>query len=167
MENNLNNNSAENKMNTTAKGNSSSPDKIASANSSNTGSTNSSQSAQGKSNQQATSGKDSLKNIQGMLQQYSRPIAEKINGLTTTQKIVGGSILALGAGWIAMNSSNKEKIKSKASELTSKTNKEKIKNKANELASTAQQKMNENKGNNSSSSNATRTGSSAVDARVK
>lgn len=33
----------------------------------------------------------------------------KVNGLSTTQKVVGGSLLALGAGWIAMNSMNKGK----------------------------------------------------------
>ncbi|RDV14163.1 hypothetical protein DXT99_16500 [Pontibacter diazotrophicus] len=154
MENNSNNRSAQGGNNSSASGN-----------------MNSNQSAQGKSNQQATSGKDSVKNIQDMLQQYSGPIAKKINGLTTTQKIVGGSLLALGAGWIAMNSGNKEKLRSKANDLTSTA-----KNKANDLSSTAKQKMNENKGSNSndnaanrnsSGSNASRTGSSAVDARVK
>ncbi|WP_460923673.1 hypothetical protein [Pontibacter brevis] len=148
MENNLNNKSAQGNNNTSGKGSSAS------------GNMNSNQSAQGRSNQQATSGQGGMKNIQDMLQQYSGPIAKKINGLTTTQKIVGGSLLALGAGWIAMNTGNKEKLKSKASGLTS----------------SAKQMMNKNKGNNSSdstsrgnsnSSNANRTGSSAMDARAK
>lgn len=34
---------------------------------------------------------------------------DKVSGLSTTQKVVGGSLLALGAGWVAMNSMNKSK----------------------------------------------------------
>lgn len=113
--------------------------------------------AQGKSNQQGTSGKDSMKNIQDMLQKYSGPITQKINSLTTTQKVVGGSLLALGAGWLAMSSTNKNKIKSKAGAFKS-TAKEKISSKKKDKNST-------NATNYSSSAN--RTGSSAVDARVK
>ena len=95
-----------------------------------------------------------MKNIQDMLQKYSRPIADKINGLTTTQKVVGGSLLALGAGWLALGTKNKNKIKSKAEALTS-TAKEKIGSKK------------KNKNTTSYISSANRPGSSAVDARVK
>ncbi|GAA4426104.1 hypothetical protein GCM10023188_07810 [Pontibacter saemangeumensis] len=95
-----------------------------------------------------------MKNIQDMLQKYSGPIAQKFNSLTTTQKVVGGSLLALGAGWLAMGSKNKNKLKSKASTFKS-TAKDKISSK--------------NKDNTSGSYNSSmnRTGSSAVDARVK
>ncbi len=156
MENNLNNKSAQesqNRSNSTSNtsSNSSSQRSMSSDNTASTGSTNS-QSAQGRSNQQATSGKDSMKNIQDTLQQYSNPIAKKISSLTTTQKVVGGSLLALGAGWLALGSSNKNKLKEKASHLTA----------------NAKQKMNAKKSDKSSASNMTsRSGSSTTDARVK
>lgn len=131
--------------------------------SSNNSSMNSGQAAQGRSSQQATTGKGGMKNIQDMLQQYSGPIAQKINGLSTTQKVVGGSLLALGAGWIAMNSGNKNKMKSRANEITSSA-----RQKAEEVSSTAKEKINSKNDNSSrESSNPTRTGSSAMDARVK
>ena len=163
MENNPNNTSAQtggqHKSNTSpgsSAASNSSMGSSASQSANSAGSTGSasSQFAQGRSNQQATSGQDSMKNIQDMLQKYSRPIADKINGLTTTQKVVGGSLLALGAGWLALGAKNKNKIKSKAGALTS-TAKEKISSKK------------KNRNTTSYISSANRPGSSAVDARVK
>lgn len=165
MENNPNNTSAQsgaqnqNKSNATpgssasAQSNSTSRDNASAGSAGSTGSS-SGQSTQGRSSQQATSGKDSMKNIQDMLQKYSGPIAQKFNSLTTTQKVVGGSLLALGAGWLAMGSKNKNKLKSKASTFKS-TAKDKISSK----------KKDNTSGSYTSSTN--RTGSSAVDARVK
>ena len=165
MENNPNNTSAQsgaqnqNKSNATpgssasAQSNSTSRDNASASSAGSTGSS-SGQSTQGRSSQQATSGKDSMKNIQDMLQKYSGPIAQKFNSLTTTQKVVGGSLLALGAGWLAMGSKNKNKLKSKASTFKS-TAKDKISSK----------KKDNTSGSYTSSTN--RTGSSAVDARVK
>ncbi|MHA6250197.1 hypothetical protein ACXYMU_19845 [Pontibacter sp. CAU 1760] len=93
-----------------------------------------------------------MKNIQDKLQQYSGPIAKKISSLTTTQKVVGGSLLALGAGWMAMSTKNKNKLKSKANDLTA----------------NAKHKMSSKKSDQPSySSNANRSGSSSIDARVK
>ena len=150
---NQNQNQNQNRSSTNP-GSTSAQSNSASANSAtSTGGTNS-QHAQGRSGQQATSGQDSMKNIQDMLQKYSGPIAQKFNSLTTTQKVVGGSLLALGAGWLAMGSKNKNKIKSKASALKS----------------TAQEKISSKKRDQSSGSysgSANRTGSSAMDARVK
>ncbi|WP_242923787.1 hypothetical protein [Pontibacter liquoris] len=69
-------------------------------------------STSGKSSQQGTSGKGGLNDITGnltsKLQQFGSTAAEKVNNLSTTQKVVGGSLLALGAGWIAMNQMNKK-----------------------------------------------------------
>ncbi len=76
--------------------------------------------AQGRTNQQATTGQGGMKNIQDKLQQFGSTAAEKVNSLTTTQKVIGGSLLALGAGWLALGSKNKAGIKNKVSSITSK-----------------------------------------------
>lgn len=59
-----------------------------------------------------TSEKGGLSGMTGKLtdklQQFGSSTAEKVGSLSTTQKVVGGSLLALGAGWIAMNSVNKK-----------------------------------------------------------
>ncbi|MCC9136361.1 hypothetical protein ACFSKU_05875 [Pontibacter silvestris] len=72
---------------------------------------------------QGTTGKGALGNIGDKLQQFGGTASQKFNGLSTTQKVVGGSILALGAGWVAMNSMDKNtsrKLKSKGEELLKK-----------------------------------------------
>jgi hypothetical protein len=66
-------------------------------------------SSSGSANQSGTSGKGGLNNITSKLQQFGSSTVEKVNNLSTTQKVVGGSLLALGAGWVAMNSRNKNK----------------------------------------------------------
>src|SRR5688572_9417001 len=55
-----------------------------------------------------TSAKTSASNIQSMLgnvpeqlQEFGHTVADKVSHLSTTQKVLGGSLLALGAGWIA------------------------------------------------------------------
>lgn len=53
--------------------------------------------------------KENLNNLTGKLQEFGNNTMNKVNGLSTTQKVVGGSLLALGAGWVAMNSMNKNK----------------------------------------------------------
>lgn len=53
--------------------------------------------------------KENLNNLTGKLQELGNSTMNKVNGLSTTQKVVGGSLLALGAGWVAMNSMNKNK----------------------------------------------------------
>jgi hypothetical protein len=74
------------------------------------GSFNKSQSsASGKSNWMDTFKKENLDNLTGKLQEFGNSTMNKVNGLSTTQKVVGGSLLALGAGWVAMNSMNKNK----------------------------------------------------------
>jgi len=72
------------------------------------GSAKSNKNASGKSSQQDTSGKGGLSGITDKLQQFGSSTAEKVGNLSTTQKVVGGSLLALGAGWVAMNSMNKK-----------------------------------------------------------
>jgi len=63
-------------------------------------------------NDNTTSGKSGLSGMTNKLtdklQQFGSSTAEKVGGLSTTQKVVGGSLLALGAGWVAMNSMNKQ-----------------------------------------------------------
>ncbi|WP_116545363.1 hypothetical protein [Pontibacter virosus] len=66
-------------------------------------------SASGKSNWKDTFKKENLNNLTGKLQEFGNSTMNKVNGLSTTQKVVGGSLLALGAGWVAMNSMNKNK----------------------------------------------------------
>ncbi|MBF9255301.1 hypothetical protein I2I11_18530 [Pontibacter sp. 172403-2] len=51
---------------------------------------------------------DMTNKLTDKLQQFGSSTAEKVGNLSTTQKVVGGSLLALGAGWIAMNSMNKQ-----------------------------------------------------------
>ncbi|WP_242929528.1 hypothetical protein [Pontibacter vulgaris] len=61
--------------------------------------------------QSGTSGIAGLNNITDKLQQFSNTTLNKVSSLSTTQKVVGGSLLALGAGWVAMNSMKKGKNK--------------------------------------------------------
>ena len=77
-------------------------------------------SAQGRSSQQATTGQGGMKDIQDKLQQFGNTAMQKVNSLSTTQKVIGGSLLALGAGWLAMGSKNKAQLKNKVSSLASK-----------------------------------------------
>lgn len=49
--------------------------------------------------------------VTSKLQEYGTTAMNKVNSLSTTQKVVGGSLLALGAGWLAMSSRNKTKVK--------------------------------------------------------
>lgn len=82
-----------------------------------------------RSGSSANSGSSSSSKIGGMdmnavtskLQEYGTTAMNKVNSLSTTQKVVGGSLLALGAGWLAMNSRNKTKNKGKLN--TTRTNK--------------------------------------------
>ncbi|GAB3200776.1 hypothetical protein GCM10027293_22310 [Pontibacter aydingkolensis] len=78
---------------------------------------------QGRSNQQGSSGQAGMKNVQDKLQQFGNTAMQKVNSLSTTQKVIGGSLLALGAGWLAMGSKNKANIKNKVSSLASKQSK--------------------------------------------
>ncbi|MBW7468826.1 DNA mismatch repair ATPase MutL [Pontibacter aydingkolensis] len=80
-------------------------------------------SMQGRSNQQGSSGQAGMKNVQDKLQQFGNTAMQKVNSLSTTQKVIGGSLLALGAGWLAMGSKNKANIKNKVSSLASKQSK--------------------------------------------
>jgi hypothetical protein len=76
--------------------------------------------AAGKSGLEGITGKEGLNNIKSKLQDFSSATVQKVNSLSTTQKVVGGSLLALGAGWITMNSmskKNKDKIAKQASNL--------------------------------------------------
>ncbi len=66
--------------------------------------------ASGKSNVANTSGKAGLNNITSKLQEFGSSTVQKVNSLSTTQKVVGGSLLALGAGWITMNSMSPQSI---------------------------------------------------------
>lgn len=70
---------------------------------------NSQSASSGKSNWKDTFKKENLDNLTGKLQEFGNSTMNKVNGLSTTQKVVGGSLLALGAGWVAMNSMNKNK----------------------------------------------------------
>ncbi|MCC9168032.1 hypothetical protein [Pontibacter harenae] len=65
-----------------------------------------------------TSGKGGLGNITNKLQGFGSSSLDKLNGLSTTQKVIGGSVLALGAGWLAMGSANQEKVKSQIGRVT-------------------------------------------------
>ncbi|WP_461488096.1 hypothetical protein [Pontibacter sp. HJ8] len=104
MENKGNKNPQSNLNQPSAQGSSHS----AQSNSSSMGSSGQS-SASGSANQSGTSGKGGLNNITSKLQQFGSSTVEKVSNLSTTQKVVGGSLLALGAGWVAMNSRNKNK----------------------------------------------------------
>lgn len=69
---------------------------------------------QGRSNQQATSGKGGMKDIQSKVMEYGSTAADKFKKMTTTQKaVVGGAVLALGAGWMALSSKNRTRSKTK------------------------------------------------------
>ena len=62
-----------------------------------------------------------MNNITSKLQEFGTTAMNKVNGLSTTQKVVGGSLLALGAGWLAMN---RNKTKTGRTNLnTTRTNK--------------------------------------------
>lgn len=87
------------------------------------GQSSSSGSANQSGSQSGTSGKGGLNNITSKLQQFGSSTMDKVNGLSTTQKVVGGSLLALGAGWVAMNSKNKNKVKNLATKSLSSKNK--------------------------------------------
>lgn len=86
-------------------------------------------STSGSSNQQrnmssssASSWKNNL-NVNDMtnkLQEFGNTAMNKVNSLSTTQKVVGGSLLALGAGWLAMNSRKSGKTKSNLNTTKSK-----------------------------------------------
>lgn len=79
-----------------------------------------SQNMQGRSNQRGTTGQGGLKDIQNKLSQFGSTAANKFNTMTTTQKaVVGGAVLALGAGWMAMSQKNKNKIKDQISSAAS------------------------------------------------
>jgi len=101
---NAQNKGPQSKANQTTQGNTQS-------NTSSTSNLGGSQSGSGMSNQSGTSGKGGLNNITQKLQEFSNTTMSKVNGLSTTQKVVGGSLLALGAGWLTMNSMNKNKAK--------------------------------------------------------
>ncbi|WP_439880537.1 hypothetical protein ACSX1A_15425 [Pontibacter sp. MBLB2868] len=146
MENNQNNKNSQPQSNTNLNPQSSSSS--TSNQSSNMQSSSSkSSNMQGRSNQQGTTGQGGLKNIQDKLQQFGSATAQKVSNLSTTQKVVGGSLLALGAGWLALGSKNKNKIKNQAGSLASSA-KDKIKS----------EKHSRKFGN---------SGSSSIDARVK
>lgn len=117
---------------------------------------NTSQNAQSRSNQQATSGKGGLKDIQGKLKQYGSTAANTFNKMTTTQKAaVGGAALALGAGWLALNSKNKNKVKSQVSSAAAvATDKLKEVNKSITNAASASQKQNTSGNSPSATTNA-------------
>ncbi|MBD1398630.1 hypothetical protein H9Q13_15765 [Pontibacter sp. JH31] len=62
----------------------------------------------GKAGLKDTFSKENLNNLTSKLQEFGSTTMDKVNSLSTTQKVVGGSLLALGAGWVAMNSRNKK-----------------------------------------------------------
>lgn len=70
--------------------------------------------ASGNSNIGGTSGMGGLGNITSKLQEFGSSTVQKVGNLSTTQKVVGCSLLALGAGWVTVNSlskGNKDQIK--------------------------------------------------------
>ncbi len=124
-----------------------------------------SQSAQGRSNQQATTGKGGMKDIQSKLTQFGSTAATKFNNMTTTQKaMVGGAVLALGAGWMAMSQKNKNKIKGQISSAAG-TAKEAMHNINAKQQQQQQNRSGSSSGNMSGSSSS--SGSSGTNARVK
>ncbi|MDX5347143.1 MAG: hypothetical protein LPJ89_09290 [Hymenobacteraceae bacterium] len=49
----------------------------------------------------ATGGFNSMiSNISDQAQDFGSTVADKVSHMSTTQKVLGGSLLALGAGWI-------------------------------------------------------------------
>lgn len=75
-------------------------------------SSNQGNSNQGSSNTSNSSsmGGMNMSNLTQQLQKYSGPIMNKVNNLSTTQKVVGGAILAAGAGWLAMNPKSRNTV---------------------------------------------------------
>ena len=49
--------------------------------------------------------------VTSKLQEFGSTAMNKVNNLSTTQKVVGGSLLALGAGWLAMTRNKTPKNK--------------------------------------------------------
>ena len=45
-----------------------------------------------------------LSDLPQKIQQFGSSAMGRVNNLSTTQKVVGGTLLALGAGWVTMNS---------------------------------------------------------------
>ena len=45
-----------------------------------------------------------LNNIPDMLKQHSGTVTKAISGLSTTQKVIGGALLVLGAGYLSTRS---------------------------------------------------------------
>ncbi|WP_276498754.1 hypothetical protein [Pontibacter litorisediminis] len=120
---------------------------------------NSSQNMQGRSNQQATTGKGGMKDIQDKLSQFGSTAATKFNNLTTKQKaMVGGAVLALGAGWMAMSQKNKNKIKGQISSAASS---------AKDAMHNVNAKQHNTSGSSKSNMTASSSGSSSTNARVK
>lgn len=70
---------------------------------------NSGSTASNQGNSSATGGMN-LDNLTHQLQKYGSPIIDKVNNLSTTQKVVGGAILAAGAGWLAMNPNSRNTV---------------------------------------------------------
>lgn len=121
-------------------------------------SSSSNQNMQGRSNQKATTGKGGMKDIQGKLTQFGSTAATKFSNMTTKQKaMVGGAVLALGAGWVALSQKNKNKIKNQISSAAS-TAKDAMHN----VNAKQQQNKSEQQQNRSGSSS-----SSSTNARVK
>ena len=54
-----------------------------------------------------------MNTVTSKLQEYGTTAMNKVNSLSTTQKVVGGSLLAIGAGWLAMNRNKTAKNKNK------------------------------------------------------
>lgn len=75
---------------------------------------------QGRSNTEATTGQGGMKGMQDKLMQFGSTAATKFTNMTTKQKaVVGGAVLALGAGWMALSQKNKNKIKGQVSSAAS------------------------------------------------
>ncbi|NDK56782.1 hypothetical protein [Pontibacter fetidus] len=62
-----------------------------------------------------------MNTVTSKLQEFGTTAMNKVNSLSTTQKVVGGSLLALGAGWLAMN--RNKTPKNRTNYNTTKTNK--------------------------------------------
>jgi hypothetical protein len=101
--------SSQSSMSGSSSGSSSSGSQSSSMQSGSGSSKSGSSSNEGKSNWMDTFKKENLNNLTDKLQEFGSTTMNKVNGLSTTQKVVGGSLLALGAGWVAMNSMGKGK----------------------------------------------------------
>ncbi len=53
--------------------------------------------------------KSGLKDIPNKLQQFGNTAANKVSHMSTTQKVVGGTLLAIGAGWLASRNTKQGK----------------------------------------------------------